>query len=298
MDLNKSERNKTTFWVTLSLLGSSVEPIVVKLGQNNLIPSSQLLILKLLCGGLFCCPFYRRLKWHSLSVLKHFVIIALLAMFTNYCVFLSLENLSVPLVITLISTTPIFVGLIHQIQGRVVLKKEFWIGFVAVFVGIIISIDFNSSTTQTVTLLGIFYALLAIIGSTAYRTKVEKLCEKVESFQISIHLFFINGILAFWLLPVIGEVKPATWPVVLWLGLAGVVANIGFINAIRILGATKTSIISLLQRPLVILIASLIFNTPLTVLQMAGVFLVVFGVSYAKAEKKKLAFQNADIKKR
>lgn len=279
----KSE--KTVLWVTLALLGSSVEPIIVKLGQNNQIPSFQLLVLKLLCGGILFVPLYRKFRIHSMPMFRRLLFVSLLAMGTNYCVFLSIENLSVPFVITLLATTPIFVGLLNHIQGRVILRREFWLGFIAVFIGILISVDYTQSSFSSFSAIGFFYALMSIFGSTTYRTSVQKLCEEIDPLQISIFIFMINGVFALMLLPWIGDVKNDTWPIVIWLGLAGAIANIAFINAIHVLGATMTSLITLLQRPLVILIAAFVLNTTLSVLQVAGIVLVIVGVKFAKVDK-------------
>ena len=277
--------SKSNIWITLALLGSSVEPLIVKIGLNNQISSFQILVLKLICGAILFTPFYSRIKIHNLSVMKRLFFISAMALVTNYCIFLSLEHLSVPLVVTLITTTPVFVGLLNQLQGRVTLKKEFWVGVLAVFIGVLLSLEFTQSSLAFVTSMGLIFALISILGSTMYRTSVEKLCEDIDPLQISASIFLINGIFSAFMLPWIGKIASGTWPIAIWLGLAGAVANIAFVNAIHSLGATRTSIISLLQRPLVILLATIILKTPLSAWQLSGIALVFFGVRYAKTER-------------
>lgn len=277
--------SKSNIWITLALLGSSVEPLIVKIGLNNQISSFQILVLKLICGAIIFTPFYARLKIHNLSVMKRLFFISAMALVTNYCIFLSLEHLSVPMVVTLITTTPVFVGLLNQLQGRVTLKKEFWVGVLAIIIGVLLSLEFTYSSWSSVTSLGLIFVIMSILGSTIYRTSVEKLCEDIDPLQISAFIFFINGVFSVLMLPWIGKIVPGTWPIALWLGLAGAVANIAFINAIHSLGSTRTSIISLLQRPLVILLATVILKTPLSAWQVTGIALVFFGVRYAKTER-------------
>ncbi len=284
MDLVKSKQ--ATVWVILSLIGSSIEPLVVKFGHQNGFFSSQLMTLKLIMGGICFLPFLWKLDRPSTEHLKQIFFISALAMLTNYSIFLAVEKLPVTVVITLISTTPVFIGIIHTLKGKVILRKQFWPSLFTVLLGVMLSVrNGGGLNSGDLSALGVLFVLSAIMGSILYRLRVDELCNEVKPIQISTYMFSINGILGLFFLPFIDGPKLEILPFVVWLGIAGAVANIGFLFAIHVLGATKTSVISLLQRPMVILLAAFFFKETLDELQVFGIALVILGVWFAKSEK-------------
>lgn len=284
MDLVKSKQ--ATIWVILSLIGSSIEPLVVKYAHQNGFMSSQLMTLKLIMGGICFIPFLWKLQRPSIGQLKQILFISLLALLTNYSIFLAVEKLPVTVVITLISTTPVFIGIIHTLKRKVILKKQFWPALFTVLLGVMLSVrnggNFNS---EELSVLGVLFVLSAIMGSIIYRLRVDELCNEIAPIKISTYMFTINGVLGVLFLPFVPGPKLEILPFVVWLGVAGAVANIGFIFAIHVLGATKTSVVSLLQRPMVILLAAIFFKENLDSFQFLGVGMVILGVWFAKSEK-------------
>ena len=284
VDLVKSKQ--ATIWVILSLIGSSIEPLVVKYAHQNGFMSSQLMTLKLIMGGICFIPFLWKLQRPSIGQLKQILFISLLALLTNYSIFLAVEKLPVTVVITLISTTPVFIGIIHTLKRKVILKKQFWPALFTVLLGVMLSVrnggNFNS---EELSVLGVLFVLSAIMGSIIYRLRVDELCNEIAPIKISTYMFTINGVLGVLFLPFVPGPKLEILPFVVWLGVAGAVANIGFIFAIHVLGATKTSVVSLLQRPMVILLAAIFFKENLDSFQFLGVGMVILGVWFAKSEK-------------
>lgn len=285
MDL-KPEKSAIS-WVTLALLGSSVEPLIVKYGLEQGYQSSQMIIFKLIIGGICFLPFLYKQAYPSLKNLKKLFVISALAIITNYSIFLAVGSLPVTVVITLISTTPIFIAIAHSFQGRVILKKKFWPGLALVILGVFLCVAFKIDRTD-ISMLGFLFILTAITGSVLYRTRVDSLCRVMKPFSISTYIFIINACVAIIILPFIKPITASIMPIVGWLGLAGAIANIGFIYAISILGATRTSVITLLQRPLVIVIGAIIYNEKLTIVQIFGIAFVAIGIWLAKTEKKQL----------
>jgi drug/metabolite transporter (DMT)-like permease len=284
VDIIKSKQ--ATIWVILSLIGSSIEPLVVKYAHQNGFLSSQLMSLKLIMGGICFLPFLWKLERPSKGQLKQIFLISFLAMLTNYSIFLAVEKIPVTVVITLISTTPVFIGIIHTFKGKVILKKQFWPSLFTVLLGVMLSVrNGGGLNSGELSVLGVLFVLSAIMGSILYRLRVDELCNEVMPIQISTYMFTINGILGLFFLPFVQEPKLEILPFVVWLGLAGAVANIGFIFAIHVLGATKTSVISLLQRPMIIVLAAFFFKESLDELQVIGIVFVILGVWFAKSEK-------------
>lgn len=285
MDL-KPEKN-AIFWVTLALLGSSIEPLIVKYGLQQGFQSSQLMVWKLIIGGLCFLPFVLKEKLPASKNLNKLIVISILAILTNYSIFLAVGYLPVTLVITLISTTPIFIAIVHSLQGRVILKKEFWPGLVLVLIGVGLCVSLKFDRIEG-SYRGLIFIITAILGSIIYRSKVDILCQEMKPLSISTYIFIINACIALTALPFIAPVTFSAAPIVGWLGIAGAIANVGFIYAISILGATRTSVITLLQRPMVIILGAFIYNESLTVYQLIGIALVATGIWLAKTEKKRL----------
>ena len=284
MDLVK--RKQATICVILSLIGSSIEPLVVKYAHQSGFLSSQLMTLKLIMGGICFLPFLWKLQRPSIGQLKQIFFISLLALLTNYSIFLAIEKLPVTVVITLISTTPVFIGIIHTLKRKVILKKQFWPALFTVLFGVMLSVRNGSNFNSTeLSVLGVLFVLSAIMGSIIYRLRVDELCNEISPIKISTYMFTMNGVLGVLFLPFIPGPELEILPFVVWLGLAGAVANIGFIFAIHVLGATKTSVVSLLQRPMVILLAAIFFKENLDSFQFLGVGMVILGVWFAKSEK-------------
>ncbi len=283
MDLNNK---KATFWVTASLLGSSIEPIIVKFCYQLGYLSSQLIALKLIFGCLIFIPFYKNILAMKFNHVARSMVIALLAIITNYSVFLAVEEIDVNIVVTLISTTPVFVGLVQYFSGKVDLKWTFWPSVLLVLLGIMLSIDLSLESMK-VTPYGLFFISVSVIGSLLYRISVEDICTEVSAFNVSTFIFIINGIVACFFLPLIPTPNINIIPYVAWIGIAGSIANIGFVYAIKILGATQTSVLSLLQRPFVIILSAIVFHELITPFQFAGMCFVLVGVFFARTNKKK-----------
>jgi drug/metabolite transporter (DMT)-like permease len=68
-------------------------------------------------------------------------------------------------------------------------------------------------------------------------------------------------------------------------GICAALANITFIKALSLVGATRISIITMIQRPALILIAALILQEVPTWIQAAGIVLVVIGINFAKVTR-------------
>ncbi len=69
-------------------------------------------------------------------------------------------------------------------------------------------------------------------------------------------------------------------------GSAAALANVAFLSAMAIIGSTRVSIISLLQRPLLLILAVVVLNEPASALQIVGIVLTILGVQVAQVKRK------------
>jgi drug/metabolite transporter (DMT)-like permease len=276
----------TVAWVATALLASSIEPLVVKLGLKGNASASQLLILKLIFGGLFIAPIYKYINWIGKESLKGVMFVSGCFILNYFFVFSSLNRISASVLVTIITITPANVAIINQFNAKEIAGPKFWLGFGFCFFGVILTIDLLNTKSAHLDILGLSLAFASVATSALYRTKMDVLTRSLKPVTISAYIFIINAVFGLALLPWLGTVEKSTWPIALWIGFAGAVANIAFISALKLIGSTRISILTVLQRPLVIILAAFLLKEPLGVYQILGIGLVLIGVQMAKVEKK------------
>ena len=300
--------------VILGLLAVSVEPIIVKLGYKVAATTFQLMVLRTVVGGILVLPFTRNYDWKklkdyslksiipfifppfketgiSLKSIRELTVVSVLFIVTNILVFISLHYLTAVTVITITTTTPAFVGLVNQARGRDILNTKFWAGFLLCFIGVLLTIEIYQPGAIAGNALGLLFIFASVVASTIYRTEMDVLTHRYSPISITNHIFLLNGIVAIFCLPFIGEVPKQAYAMGIWLGFAALIANLAFLAAIKILGATRISIFGILQRPLIIIATCFILKENLTWLQIIGIIMVLAGVSLAKVKRVKKAVE-------
>jgi drug/metabolite transporter (DMT)-like permease len=276
-----------TIVVILSLLIGSIEPIVVKLGYGLKLPPFDLLVLRFIFSGIVIIPFAKSFKILSKEELKKIAPVCLLFSAINILIYISLIHLSAIAVITFITTTPALVAIVNQKKGKSILASTFWPGFFLIFLGVILTINIFGKGIGELSIVGILAITFSIIGSTIYRTQMDGITKEFGALLTSNYLFLSNGVFALFGLPFVNwQTGATTFYYGLWLGIAAVAANIAFLWAIKILGSTKISIWGTLQRPIVIILSALILKEPLSLIQIIGIILVLFGINLAKAKNR------------
>lgn len=269
-------------WITLALVAASLEPIFIKFGYRDSISPLQLLFLKNIIGAILIIPLARRWKWIGQSGLMHMALAGTLLFTTNFLIFQSLQHLAVVLLITIITTTPALVALANSILGRDKLSGSFWIGFILCFAGVIMTLNFND---LAINVGGIACAFGAAISSTFYRVKMEGLTAKYSPALSSIYTFLVQGTLTLGFLPWMNGIPLKAVGLGVWIGLSSAVANIAFLSALNMVGSTRISVLTMLQRPLVIIFAAVALHESATPVQIVGIILVTIGVQLAKVHR-------------
>lgn len=278
-----SSSSAGTFWILATLIGASIEPIIVKFGYAANCSPWQLLCIKSIVSALVIWPITRQKTWVGIRGLLQIMPVALLLLCTGTLVLLSLQYIQASMLITIVTVTPAAVALVNQALGRDILGPKFWIGFGMCASGILLTTGNYGALNP----LGIALAFAAVLSSTTYRVLLEKVTRVHKPAVVSTYIFLINGLC---LLPVLPFIAPGLPPNILasgvWLGIAAAVANVSFLYAISILGSTRVSIITMLERPIVIGIAAVVLKECLSPLQILGIVLVIAGVQLAKVKRK------------
>ena len=277
-----------TSWLFLALIGSSLEPVLVKLFNFPISPI-QLMGLKSICGSIIILPAYKQIKKIPKEFITSLTIISFLAFLTNTLIFFSLQTIPASILITIISSTPALVSLINYKQGKVEISTKFIYGFSISFLGVIFTVNSFPAHINEGFYTGIFFAIASVICSAAYRIKVDNLSGLVAPLSITTFIFLVNGIASLFLISSI-EFSVPLIKFGFWLGLAGLLANIAFISAIHIIGSTRVSILTLIQRPIVIILGVFTLNEYFKAEQVLGMLMILIGVYFSKAKKKQIQF--------
>lgn len=287
MDItNKQPKPLTVAWVATALIASSVEPLVVKLGYKGAATAYQFLVLKLVLGGIFIAPIYRYIKWVGWKQFRSILLLCSFFILNYMFIFYSLETITASVLVTIITTTPAVVAIVNQVRFRESAGPKFWAGFALCFIGVALTIDIMGSNTSLDSW-GILLAFLSVGTSTLYRTRMDLVTKEVQPMTISAYIFMVNAVVGLFFIPWIGKIDGYTWQLAAWIGFAGAIANIAFISALKLIGSTRISILTVLQRPLVIVLAALILKEPLSMTQIGGILMVLLGVQLAKVVPKK-----------
>lgn len=288
MDLKNDiqPRPLTVAWVATALIASSIEPLVVKLGYKGEATAYQFLVLKLILGGLFIAPIYRYVKWIGWTQFKSILLLAVVFVVNYVFIFYSLETITASVLVTIITTTPAVVAIVNQFRFKEIAGPKFWSGFLLCFLGVMFTIDVFGSSAR-LDPVGVMLAFLSVGTSSLYRTRMDIVTKKVKPITISAYIFMINAVIGICFFPWVGKVDSYTWQLAAWIGFAGAIANIAFISALKLIGSTRISILTVLQRPLVIVLAAVLLKEPLSYVQIAGIIMVLAGVQLAKVAPKK-----------
>lgn len=282
------------FWVAVTIIASSVEPIAVKTGYKASATPLQFVVIKALVGGILIVPLTRTFKWIGLKGVSKFLFVSLLYTLTTALVLIALNYISAVMVITIITTTPALVALINQAKGRDKLKLKFWIGFMIALIGIFLTFDISKVSLDisscTLNFTGFFCVFASVATSAIYRTNLDDLTREYTPFGSSNYIFILNAIIVLmFIAPFTGPIDKSVWALGILIGFTGAIANIGFLAAIHLLGSTKISMLGVLQRPVVIIAVALILKESLNLIQIAGIILVIAGIQMATMKTIKIA---------
>lgn len=273
-----------TLWLTAAIFAASAEPIIVKLGYAAGVQPLQIFVLKNCFAAAVVLLLTRRFVWVGAKQLPRLALLAFLLFCTNALILLSLTLVPAVVVMTLVTTTPALVAIINLALGRDTLTVRFWAGFALCLLGVVLMLEVKSLAGNP---LGILAVLAAVVTSSIYRVQMETACKAMNPLVISSYQFPFNVFLCIPLIFITPAIGPEALKVGAIVGSAAALANIAFLSAMAIIGSTRVSMISLLQRPLLLVLAVVVLNEPASALQILGIVLTIAGVQIAQVRRKK-----------
>lgn len=277
----------SSYWLLAALLGASVEPVLVKLGYRADATAWQLLVLKNLVAAAAIIPLTRTVKWPGAGGLFRISRASVLLLVTNTLSLLALTRLPAVTQMTVVATTPAAVALAARVRGRVNPGPRFWLALAAAVLGMVLTLDALRPGALRLDALGLVFAFGAVASSTLYRSLMEDVTAEHGPPVVSLWVFLVNAaVVTAFVLPWSGLPPRGAMTIGVGIGLAAAVANAAFLVALHRLGATRVSVFTLLQRPVVMIFAALVLAEPLRWSQAFGIALVLGGVHVAQREGK------------
>lgn len=273
-----------TLWLTAAIFAASAEPIFVKLGYSAGVSPLQVFVLKNLCAAAIVLPLTRAFKWVGMKNLPRLMLLAFLLFCTNGLILISLTMVPAVVVMTLVTTTPALVAIINSALGRDKLTVKFWLGFALCLLGVLLMLEVKSLSG---TPLGILAVLTAVVSSSIYRVNMETATSLMKPLTISSYQFPLCALYCIPLAFFMPAFSMEAVKIGAITGSAAALANVAFLSAMAMIGSTRVSIISLLQRPLLLILAVLVLNEPASVWQILGIVITFAGVQIAQVKRKK-----------
>ena len=276
-----------TFWIIVTIITSSLEPVLAKIGYRGYATPFQLLFIKAVVGALAILPLTGRKHWIGLRNARKFIPVTILFTVTNALVLISLKYIGAVMVITVITITPAVVAIINWGKGREYPGLKFWAGFGLSLLGIALTIRLFQAGSLQFQALGIGCIVLSVFTSAIYRTNIDDLTAEYAPGTCSIYIFIMNAFLSSLLcLPLMGPIHASVWKFGIVIGIAAAIANVAFLSAIHLIGSTKSSVLSLIQRPVVIVAVALVLRESLAMVQIIGILLTLVGTQMASVKKR------------
>lgn len=275
-----------TLWLTAAIFAASAEPIIVKLGYAAGVQPLQAFVLKNCFAAAVVLILTRKFVWVGKKQLPRLGLLAFLLFSTNGLILLSLTLVPAVVVMTLVTTTPALVAIINSAMGRDKLTVKFWTGFGLCLLGVILMLEVKSLAGNP---LGILAVLASIITSSIYRVQMETATRTIHPLVVSSYQFPINVCLCIPLMYITPAISLEALKVGAIIGSGAALANVAFLSAMALIGSTRVSIISLLQRPLLLVLAVVVLNEPASALQILGIILTIAGVQLAQVKRKTAA---------
>lgn len=270
-------------WLLLAILAASVEPVVAKLGYTHGVALPALFVGRGLVAALAVWPITGRGAWARpdgpLSVRDRLYVGlgGVLLATTSALTLFALTRVPTSIVVVAATTTPALVAAVNHLRGHERVGSVFWLGVAACVTGVVMSLELPG--TSSLDAAGAVAALAAVGSSCLYRLHLDRLMKRVPPAAVSTWVVTVQGVAALLAFgPLLGSFSAAAAVASLWTGVFAALANVAFLRAMQIMGATRVSVFVLLQRPVVIALAGLLLDEPLGVTQWAGCALVVGGI--------------------
>jgi drug/metabolite transporter (DMT)-like permease len=266
--------------VALTIAAGCVEPLLARASGARHVDPSTLLVLRYLVATIVIFAIGER-RWVGRAGALRLASAGVLLFVTSGLALVAFVRLPVAIAVTLVSATPLWVAIASA--RREGLGARFFGALALGIVGIVLTAGPLDLSTDAI---GIACALGATGSSAIYRLVIERVGKEYPSPVVSSYVFATGAVLAIAFAPF------APWPDAIAagtgaiVGVAAAVSNVSFVAAVTALGAARTSLALLLQRPVIIGLAALLLAEPIGLVEGIGVVMVITAVWLARPAPK------------
>jgi drug/metabolite transporter (DMT)-like permease len=159
----------------------------------------------------------------------------------------------------------------EHLIGSIRVSKAQWFWGLAACCGLALILGVKLDQTN---LVGVALAMLAMLASVLITVTNVKVAASVGSLVSNLYMSLWGTLIFSFVLLMAGELQaprdPSGWMALLGNGTAYCVAWVAFFSGARILGATRASMITLVEPPMAALVAWLVFGETFSALQWVG----------------------------
>jgi len=212
--------------------------------------------------------------WYLLLVL------GILHTLQSICYYSSVKYIPASLTALILYSYPAFVCLLSFLIDRVSISKRLVLSLATSFVGLALILD---TSFKTANVIGLMFASGAAIVYSCYIVISNRVLRKVSPLVSGAYIIlFTAGFISFTGIlsrNISFQFSPSAWiPILGFVIFSTILANVLFLNGIKLLGSTKASILSVTEPLFTIISATLLFHDPWAYHQVFGGILVLLGV--------------------
>lgn len=298
--MNRNKR-KGTLYIILSAVSFAILPLVVKIAYNIGMSTIAILTGRFVTAAVFLwiTIIIRKVKF-KLSK-KDFISLTLLGilgyglMSTFY--FTTVKMTSASMASMLLYTYPIIVTVCSTIIYHEKFTVTSFTSLILSSIGIIFVVNVAAKNVNPT---GILYGLITAFIYSAYIIISSRLVGQIDSLVVTAFVATSAGVM-FLLISLIQHsftfnIGLKGWTCIGCIGIVSTfIAILAFFKGLKIIGPSKSSIISTLEPVLTIILSCIIFKDKMTVLQLIGGILILSSVVMLQYEKHAAADDKKDI---
>lgn len=188
-----------------------------------------------------------------------------------YGIYGAINTINISLAVLILYLYPIVLAIYEHLIGSIRVRKAQWLWGLAACCGLALILGVKLDQTS---LVGVALAMLAMLASVLITVTNVKVAASVGSLVSNLYMSLWGTLIFSLVLLMAGEFHaprdPSGWIALLGNGAAYCVAWVAFFSGARILGATRASMITLVEPPMAALVAWLVFGETFSALQWVG----------------------------
>lgn len=276
--------NKGIIYVVIATLGFSIIPILANLGLSSNLTSATLLFYRFFIAGLVFLAYCIITKRNILIKDKKQALFICIAgvIYSVQCIsfFSAFKYISPSIGEIIYHCYPLFTLILAALFLKEEVTKQKIVGVILSIVGTSIVLY---APWQVSEIRGIVYVIITALVSAIYMVYTKKYIADVDTIMLTMYLCFVCSIVYFGYSMVNGEfVIITSINIIFYVSMLAfwstIIGFFAFMKAITLLSVGQVSILSLLEPIFTILLAYVILQNQLTILQIIGTGVILFAI--------------------